>query len=79
MHVAVTVSFFVEDITPIVWNNKAYDHLVYDEQQKDLVMSFVENHGRVRQRMEDVIVGKGTHCPGYPSPFSSANNVQARD
>jgi hypothetical protein len=77
--VVATVSFFVEDITPIVWNDKAYDHLVYDEQQKDLVMSFVENHGRVRQRMEDVIVGKGIYCPCSPSPFSSTNNVQARD
>ncbi|KAK1585025.1 ATPase [Colletotrichum navitas] len=56
----VWLAFYVEDIAPIVWNDTAYDHLVYDEQQKDLVLSFVENHGRGgRSAMEDVIVGKG--------------------
>ncbi|KAK0752558.1 P-loop containing nucleoside triphosphate hydrolase protein [Schizothecium vesticola] len=55
------VSFFVEDIRPMTWNAEAFDHLVYDEQQKDLVMSFVENHGQTRKKaaLEDVIVGKG--------------------
>ncbi|GAB1313688.1 26S protease regulatory subunit [Madurella fahalii] len=65
------VSFFVEDIKPMVWNDQAYDHLVYDEQQKDLIMSFVESHGsgeggtsttavqRRHKAMEDVIAGKG--------------------
>lgn len=43
----------------MVWNDKAYDHLVYDEQQKDLVLSFVESHGHAKPQMEDVIVGKG--------------------
>ncbi|EFQ32473.1 ATPase [Colletotrichum graminicola] len=56
----VWLAFYVEDIAPITWNDTAYDHLVYDEQQKDLVLSFVENHGRGgRSAMEDVIVGKG--------------------
>ncbi|KAK1968283.1 ATPase [Colletotrichum sublineola] len=54
------LAFYVEDIGPIVWNDTAYDHLVYDEQQKDLVLSFVENHGLGgRNAMEDFIVGKG--------------------
>ena len=43
----------------MVWNDKAYDHLVYDEQQKDLVLSFVESHGHAKPKLEDVIVGKG--------------------
>ncbi|GKT83821.1 AAA family ATPase [Colletotrichum tofieldiae] len=56
----VWLAFYVEDIEPIVWNDKAYDHLVYDEQQKDLVLSFVENHGLANKNaMDDVIVGKG--------------------
>ncbi|KAJ0162796.1 hypothetical protein CTA2_3995 [Colletotrichum tanaceti] len=59
----VWLAFYVEDIEPIVWNDKAYDHLVYDEQQKDLVLSFVENHGVADRNnnagVEDVIVGKG--------------------
>ncbi|KAB5578162.1 P-loop containing nucleoside triphosphate hydrolase protein [Coniochaeta sp. 2T2.1] len=53
------LSFFVEDIAPVVWNDEAYDHLVYDEQQKDLVMSFVESHDHTKSQVEDVIVGKG--------------------
>jgi len=53
------VAFYVEDIEPMVWNDKAYEHLVYDEQQKDLVLSFVENHGQSKSMVEDVIVGKG--------------------
>ncbi|KAJ1325761.1 NTP/NDP exchange transporter [Microdochium nivale] len=53
-------SFFVEDIKPMVWNDKAYEHLVYSEQQKDLVLSFVESHKKdSRQEVNDVIVGKG--------------------
>ena len=52
--------FFVEDIGPITWNDEAFDHLVYDEQQKDLILSFVESHGpSKKQQLEDVIMGKG--------------------
>ncbi|KAF5562936.1 TOB3 (member of AAA-ATPase family) [Fusarium napiforme] len=56
------VFFYVEDLEPIVWNDQAYSHLVFDEQQKDLVLSFVENHSLANgpnTAMEDVIVGKG--------------------
>ncbi|KAF4494600.1 ATP-dependent zinc metalloprotease FTSH 11, chloroplastic mitochondrial [Fusarium agapanthi] len=56
------VYFYVEDLEPIVWNDQAYSHLVFDEQQKDLVLSFVENHSLAngaKTAMEDVIVGKG--------------------
>lgn len=59
------MSFFVEDISPMVFNESAYEHLVYNEAQKDLVMSFVESHcnGVATQKhpkaMEDVIAGKG--------------------
>ncbi|KAK3314449.1 hypothetical protein B0H66DRAFT_480710 [Apodospora peruviana] len=62
------VSFFIEDISPLTWNDAAYEHLVYDEQQKDLVMSFVENHqhltaptytGNTTTALVDVIAGKG--------------------
>ncbi|KAM0204839.1 hypothetical protein ACHAQI_009788 [Fusarium lateritium] len=56
------VYFYVEDLEPIVWNDQAYSHLVFDAQQKDLVLSFVENHNLnngVLTAMDDVIVGKG--------------------
>ncbi|KAK0640835.1 ATPase [Cercophora newfieldiana] len=53
------LSFFVEDIRPMVWNDQAFDHLVYDEQQKDLVLAFVENHNNTTPVPGDVIKGKG--------------------
>lgn len=54
------MNFYIEDITPMVWNDEAYEHLVYDEQQKDLVLSFVENHTQNNSHKElDVIMGKG--------------------
>lgn len=46
----------------MIWNDTAFDHLVYDEQQKDLVMSFVEHHGKKQPAFDDVIVGKGKTC-----------------
>ncbi|CAI4217141.1 unnamed protein product [Parascedosporium putredinis] len=54
------VKFYVEDIEPITWHETAYDHLVYNEEQKDLVLSFVEHHGQKQaSAFDDVIVGKG--------------------
>ncbi|KAH8168819.1 ATPase family associated with various cellular activities (AAA) domain-containing protein [Sarocladium implicatum] len=63
------VQFYVEDIEPMTWNDGAYSHLVYDDQQKDLVLSFVESHNlknptstavvNASQPMQDVIIGKG--------------------
>lgn len=41
------------------WNDTAFDHLVYSEQQKDLVMTFVEHHGKNQEAFDDVIIGKG--------------------
>lgn len=56
---AIAVSFYVDDIKPMHWNDEAYDHLVYPEEQKDLVLSFVDNHKRTKQDIDDVIMGKG--------------------
>lgn len=81
------VSFFIEDINPVVWNDEAYDHLVYNEQQKDLVMSFVESHrgnSAVSQKrakvMEDVIAGKGESIilRLYEAPLATDTKKQGR-
>lgn len=55
----IAVNFYVDDIKPINWNDDAYDHLVYQEEQKDLVLTFVDNHKRLKHGVDDVIVGKG--------------------
>jgi hypothetical protein len=49
----------------VVWNDEAYAHLVYPEEQKDLVLTFVDNHQRLKARVDDVIMGKGMIIP-YP-------------
>ncbi|DAA78907.1 TPA_exp: putative AAA family ATPase [Trichophyton benhamiae CBS 112371] len=53
------LNFYVEDIEQVKWNDEAYDHLVYDEQQKDLILSFVEHHYSSMKMSDDVITGKG--------------------
>jgi hypothetical protein len=56
------LQFYVDDVRPIVWNLDAYDHLVYPEEQKDLVLSFVSHHNGPNQKaddFDDVIKGKG--------------------
>lgn len=59
-----TVNFYVEDIEQVKWNDEAYDHLVYDEQQKDLILSFVEHHYSSMKMSDDVITGKGQSVLG---------------
>jgi ATPase family associated with various cellular activities (AAA) len=54
--------FYIDDCRPIDWNDEAYDHLVYPEEQKDLVLTFVHNHKKSRDasgEVVDVIKGKG--------------------
>jgi SpoVK/Ycf46/Vps4 family AAA+-type ATPase len=54
--------FYVDDIKPLKWNDEAYSHLVYPEEQKDLVLTFVKNHQRMKAKgdgVDDVIHGKG--------------------
>jgi hypothetical protein len=67
----VWLSMYVDDLRPMEWNTEAYSHLVYPEEQKDLVFSFVANHrsndqdeanpfGGISSGFTDVIKGKGT-------------------
>jgi hypothetical protein len=56
------LNFYVDDVRPMIYNDAAFDHLVYPPEQKDLVYSFVEHHQRTRasgSEMDDVIKGKG--------------------
>ncbi|KAM3506240.1 hypothetical protein MY11210_007636 [Beauveria gryllotalpidicola] len=58
------VEFYIEDIEPLIWNNTAYSHLVYDEQQKDLILSFVQHH---------------SFTSAAPAPVSSASRSPPSD
>lgn len=53
------VLFLLDDIAPISWNEEAFDHLVYDADQKDMVLSLVKNHRKHNKGTDDVIMGKG--------------------
>jgi hypothetical protein len=58
----VWLRFYVDDCRPIEWNDEAFDHLVYPQEQKDLVLTFVQNHKKTRDvsgEAVDVIKGKG--------------------
>jgi hypothetical protein len=74
------VNFYVDDIKPVVWNDEAYGHLVYQEEQKDLVLTFVDNHQRLKAGVDDVITGKGTSSKAIYHVIP-ANKIlqQARD
>ena len=49
----------IDDLQSIIWNGNAWSHLVYDDEHKDLVLTFVQNHLRLGKRNDDVIAGKG--------------------
>jgi SpoVK/Ycf46/Vps4 family AAA+-type ATPase len=53
------LNFYVDDIKPVSWHDEAWDHLVYNEVQKDLVHTFVDNHRRIKAGVDDVVTGKG--------------------
>jgi SpoVK/Ycf46/Vps4 family AAA+-type ATPase len=51
--------FQIDLISPVSYNEEAYDHLVYPEKQKDLVLTFVKNHRLADNGTGDVVKGKG--------------------
>lgn len=54
------MQFYVDDIEPMQWNVDAFNHLVYDEEQKDIILSFVEGHTSRHELVgPEVIMGKG--------------------
>ena len=53
------VCFYIEGIRPFVWNDEAYEYLVYPQEQKDLVLTIIGNHQRSkREGFIDVVDGK---------------------
>ncbi|KAL9041607.1 MAG: hypothetical protein Q9180_001168 [Flavoplaca navasiana] len=54
------LSFCVDNITTVSWNEEAYDHLVLPENIKRLLRTFVGKHGQSRANYpDDVVGGKG--------------------
>lgn len=53
------VSFYVDNVEEIEWNDTAFDTLVLPFDTKDLLMSFVESQISHKDNFDDVIQGKG--------------------
>ena len=54
------LEFTVSGISPIVWNDTAFDSLVLPDSQKNIVRALVESHVlHSGQNIDDVILGKG--------------------
>ncbi len=51
--------FNVDKLEPISWNSEAIDRLVFPEEQKDLLLSFVINYNQSIAHSDDPISGKG--------------------
>ncbi|TVY55108.1 Fidgetin-like protein 1 [Lachnellula cervina] len=53
------LSFFVDEISEIVWNNAAFSNLVLPADQKELILAFAESQVKYKDSFDDVISGKG--------------------
>ncbi|KAH8145615.1 uncharacterized protein LAJ45_10416 [Morchella importuna] len=53
------VDFYIDNLSPIQWNENAFDQLVLPPSQKSLVRALVESHVRDLDGFDDIIKGKG--------------------
>ena len=53
------LSFFIDSVNDIVWNEGAFDSLVAPPDQKELILAFAESQTKSREGFDDVIQGKG--------------------
>lgn len=53
------LSFFVDCVTEIIWNNSAFSNLVLPHSQKELILAFAESQVLHKDKFDDVISGKG--------------------
>ncbi|KAI1194559.1 P-loop containing nucleoside triphosphate hydrolase protein [Nemania serpens] len=53
------LEFFVDNVSPIVWNQQCFDDLVLDPNTKKTVQALVSMHAKERESMDDIVTGKG--------------------
>lgn len=53
------LSFFVDSVSEITWNDEAFSNLVLPEDQKELILAFAESQVKFKDTFDDVISGKG--------------------
>lgn len=49
----------IEDVRSVAWNESVYDELVFAPDQKDLLLSFVQNHSQMSGQRNDIMLDKG--------------------
>ena len=58
----VPVTFNIEKLAPIEWQDDAFDNLVLPTEQKNLIKALIETHGMASDEIgefDDFIAGKG--------------------
>jgi hypothetical protein len=53
------MSFYIESVHDIVWNEDAFESLVAPQEQKDLILAFAKAQSKTRTNFYDFIQGKG--------------------
>jgi hypothetical protein len=53
------MSFYIESVHDIIWNEDALVSLVAPQEQKDLILAFAEAQSKTRTTFDDFIQGKG--------------------
>ncbi|KAF1843101.1 putative AAA family ATPase [Cucurbitaria berberidis CBS 394.84] len=53
------MSFYIDNVQDIKWQDDAFDSLVAPQEQKDLILAFSESQAKNRTSFDDFIQGKG--------------------
>ncbi|KAF4995188.1 hypothetical protein FGRMN_5326 [Fusarium graminum] len=53
------MEFFVDEVTEVEFNDKAFDSLVLPQDQKELVLAFAQSQVKFKNVFDDIISGKG--------------------
>ncbi|RGP78043.1 hypothetical protein FLONG3_3878 [Fusarium longipes] len=53
------MEFFIDDVTDVKFNDKAFDSLVLPQDQKELILAFAQSQVKFKDVFDDIISGKG--------------------
>jgi hypothetical protein len=53
------MEFFVDDVKEVTFNEHAFDSLVLEKDQKELILAFAQSQVKFKNAFDDIIAGKG--------------------
>jgi SpoVK/Ycf46/Vps4 family AAA+-type ATPase len=53
------MEFYIDEVTEVKFNDKAFDSLVLPEDQKELILAFAQSQVKYKDVFDDIISGKG--------------------